>query len=343
MDQTPETGLPLAGTPPQAQGPFSVPGPPPDPRALRKAHRKDAGRLARWVLLFWVMVELVTGVIVGVMTAGKMLGGAEVDATRLWSYNGWIMMAALLASFALFLVYRNPRQLALDCATVRPMTIRAFFWLAVLALGTQGFNTMYQLGLESLLNQFGLSATEPLKAFAQREQTLPMVVCVSLVGPLIEELVFRGAALHALLPRGRSTAILVSSLMFGAYHGNLVQLAFATMVGLVLAHVALRYGLGWALILHVLNNFLMGDLPSLLMPTLGDVATNGMWMLVVLATFVLCIIRLVQRRAVVARFFADIRAERPSLAWTLSSPWMVVYFAVLLASALLIVVPLPVS
>jgi len=78
-----------------------------------------------------------------------------------------------------------------------------------------------------------------------------------IVGPLHEEVFFRGILLNA-IRAGRSLvlAVAASSLLFGVMHGRSV--ISATFAGLVLAFVYLRYGSLWpAILVHVLANALV--------------------------------------------------------------------------------------
>ena len=60
--------------------------------------------------------------------------------------------------------------------------------------------------------------------------------------PIVEEVVFRGI-LFRLLRRWTSFpwAMLLSALVFGAYHGNLVQFVYATLCGVLLAYLCEKY------------------------------------------------------------------------------------------------------
>ena len=60
-----------------------------------------------------------------------------------------------------------------------------------------------------------------------------------------------------LRPYGNGLAILVSSLLFGLMHGNVLQIPFAFMVGLALSFLVVKTNCIWlACGLHFLNNFM---------------------------------------------------------------------------------------
>ena len=67
-------------------------------------------------------------------------------------------------------------------------------------------------------------------------------VAVVLIGPVVEELLYRGAGIALLQPYGRWVAIAVTSLLFGVGHGLLLSLAAFIWFGLVVAFVRLRTG-----------------------------------------------------------------------------------------------------
>ncbi len=79
----------------------------------------------------------------------------------------------------------------------------------------------------------------------------------ALLPGVVEELVFRGWILGALRPFGEGRALLLSALIFGLAHGNLTQLPFALLLGLMLGYLFLTTGRLWpVMIVHALNNSL---------------------------------------------------------------------------------------
>jgi len=83
---------------------------------------------------------------------------------------------------------------------------------------------------------------------------LPVITTALLPG-IIEELIFRGYILSALRPFGDGPAILCSALMFGLLHGNMVQVPFAFMLGLVFAFIVVKTGnIVIPMAIHFLNN-----------------------------------------------------------------------------------------
>lgn len=117
----------------------------------------------------------------------------------------------------------------------------------------------------------------------------------ALIPAFCEELLFRGAALSALLPYGKTTAILGSALLFSLMHQTANQLFYTAVAGVVLACVVIESGSIWAaVLLHMMNNsFAIAQ--SILYEQLGSAATIPICIaeVVVIGGGLLCLVYLV--------------------------------------------------
>lgn len=82
------------------------------------------------------------------------------------------------------------------------------------------------------------------------------ILCISLLGPILEEVLFRGAVTRELLKKYRPTkAILISALIFGLFHINPVQVVGAFFSGLLFAWLYYKSrSLVPGILIHVVNN-----------------------------------------------------------------------------------------
>lgn len=82
------------------------------------------------------------------------------------------------------------------------------------------------------------------------------ILSICLLGPVLEEMLFRGAVLKHLLGCYRPvTAILLSALLFGLFHVNPAQVVAATCSGLLLGWLYWRTDSLWpSILVHVVNN-----------------------------------------------------------------------------------------
>lgn len=82
-----------------------------------------------------------------------------------------------------------------------------------------------------------------------------MVICA----PFYEEFIFRKLIVDKTLRYGEGVAVLLSGLMFGLFHGNLSQFAYAFTLGLFLAFLYVKTGrLRVTIAIHMCVNFIGG-------------------------------------------------------------------------------------
>lgn len=103
------------------------------------------------------------------------------------------------------------------------------------------------LGLNNLIMIGNLSAvsqeyTETMEAFYSAPLIL-QILCLAILIPISEELIFRGLLYKRLRERGTFIqAALYSAVVFGLLHMNLVQMLYAFFLGLMLAYIYEKYG-----------------------------------------------------------------------------------------------------
>lgn len=93
---------------------------------------------------------------------------------------------------------------------------------------------------------------------------------ISVFGPILEEVMFRGAIQGYIMRKTGKPwlSILLASLVFGIFHMNPVQIAYASMLGVVLGWIYYRTGSLLSVIVgHVLNN----SMATIVTLTLSDV------------------------------------------------------------------------
>lgn len=88
-------------------------------------------------------------------------------------------------------------------------------------------------------------SSEAYSEIADRQFALPLwagIILYGLISPVAEEIVFRGLVYNRLCRQfGLSFAIIGSSLLFGIYHGNVVQALYGFILGLMIAVLYERY------------------------------------------------------------------------------------------------------
>ena len=130
------------------------------------------------------------------------------------------------------------------------------------------------LGVEWLLNQVGLTLQQAIESSQSGSTTISMFLYASFIGPIAEEIVYRGFVMHTFERAGcgKFCAILSSAILFGIMHANPTQSVFAVYVGVIFGYAAMEYGLVWSIALHIINNFLFGDALTFLVNKLPETA-----------------------------------------------------------------------
>lgn len=154
-----------------------------------------------------------------------------------------------------------------------------FLCLLILGMGAQMVNSFWITGLETLLNPFGLSAIGILESVSGSADTLSMFLYASILAPVGEELLFRGYVLRSLKPFGTRFAVWGSAILFGLFHGNLLQTPYAVLMGLLLGYVTVEYSIGWSIMIHLFNNLVLADLLTRLTASWSDMAYGMLNML----------------------------------------------------------------
>jgi len=144
---------------------------------------------------------------------------------------------------------------------VLPMN-RAFFALAVIV----GLTTPLVGGLLTALLAHGKTVTQDIQDLGLQTPLalrIALVVVVASLGPLVEELLFRGVLLSALMQRWRAGwSIAISALLFALVHLPSMQwqwyaLPDLALLAAALAWLRLRSGSLWpAVLAHGINNLL---------------------------------------------------------------------------------------
>jgi membrane protease YdiL (CAAX protease family) len=104
-------------------------------------------------------------------------------------------------------------------------------------------------------------------------------IVVAVIGPIIEEIIFRKLILDRTHIWGEKTAMVFSALIFALLHGNLYQFFYAFGMGLIFAYIYIRTGrIRYTIALHmfingffgVFANWVISKVPLELLETLAD-------------------------------------------------------------------------
>lgn len=228
----------------------------PDPKEEMKAARKHFSRLGLMFFLATIFIyalELVIDIVLSMLKPEWMMDYNVnlILGTVCTYFIGMPVLAGLLRLVPASSVERrsfNAGHFAL--ATMIAYTI-------LIASNIIGLIITFIVGLlkgslvDNALIEMASSVNFPLLLFAT-------VVCA----PVIEEYMFRKMIVDRTIRYGQGVAVFVSGLMFGLFHGNLNQFAYAVTLGMFLAYLYSRTGqLKLTIGIHLIVN-LLGSIGS---------------------------------------------------------------------------------
>ncbi len=88
-------------------------------------------------------------------------------------------------------------------------------------------------------------------------EILLLFISTAIVPAIVEEILFRGVILNALLPFGGTVAVFGSAFLFALMHGNVLQFFYTALMGIILGYVYVRTRSIWCgVLIHFFNNAL---------------------------------------------------------------------------------------
>lgn len=166
--------------------------------------------------------------------------------------NEFATAPTLLAGFLFMLAYLWQRgYLTGDKRLYSPVSGSYLFWS-----GVMGLSVIFLI--DFLMSHLTFLPDWLDDTFDALQSGWLGIVCVGVLGPVLEELLFRGAVTKVLLAKySPMKAILISGLLFGLFHINPVQVVGATLMGFLFAWLYYRTrSLVPCILIHILNNSL---------------------------------------------------------------------------------------
>ncbi len=217
----------------------------------------------------------------------------------------------------------------------KPMNPGAFFGILALFIGCQLAATVGGSILEMILNLFGLSAMSAMESASPTVDSLSLFLYMAIWAPFSEEILFRGLIQRLMLPHGKRFAIFASAFLFGIFHGNLIQTPYAFLVGLILGYVAAEYSIAWAMLLHMINNMILGDSFMRVTSGLPEMAVNLIFLWLTIVCAVAGVIVLLCRWKQVKKNLGEQRIDRRVLGCFFSNAGVIVLTVIMCGNMIL--------
>lgn len=101
----------------------------------------------------------------------------------------------------------------------------------------------------------GKEIDNSISEIIKNSNILIVFAVVAIIGPIVEELIFRKFIIDRIRPYGELLAVIFSAVTFGMFHGNFYQLFYAFGFGFILGYIYLRTkNIIYPIILHCVFN-----------------------------------------------------------------------------------------
>lgn len=280
------------------------------------------GTKTGWSLIGYVLIMNVVVVVATMINLVNMImekSGGDIQILTIEDYetiayeaiesmltDGTSSIIAVCIGILLFIVaYKGKVSIINMWSSNKKMSIKDFFMIFCIFMACQPIFSLLSYVIEALLNTFGYSAQWQLEWASGTRTTMSMILYAGFIGPIAEEIVYRGFILKSLSKYGKHFAIVCSSIAFGVVHANIHQIFFAMLVGLVLGYVATEYSLKWAVIIHIINNFVFGQVLEELIGRLPETTQNIVWYIILGLFFIAAVIIMWKHRDQMKEYFQE--------------------------------------
>ena len=112
-----------------------------------------------------------------------------------------------------------------------------------------------------------LGKTNTLNEIVSASPTWVTIAIACVLGPIMEEVIFRKVLISRLVPFGELRACVLSAVVFGLFHGNFNQFFYATALGLIFGYVYVKtrnifYSIGLHMGINLIGSVIVPNLLS---------------------------------------------------------------------------------
>lgn len=303
-------------------------------RLYRREVKADTRKLGLGLLLYSLIMTVGAILYWGIarFTFMQKATDVEFDTFCTNSEGTATIIGVVLGIIFLFLFFLPRKTHQQIFVKNKKMTFSWFAVLTCLFLGVQLIMDPIFMGFESLLNLMGVSALSSMESAAAGSDTVSMFIYCGLVAPIVEEIVYRGFAMRILGKYGKTFAILASSILFGVMHGNLPQAIFATLTGIVLGYVAMEYSVIWSIVLHIINNMVLGDFLTYALQNTSELTSNIIWYSILGIFFTVGLVAIIIKRKQILSYITANRWNMPYMRWTFTTVLIILFVLINIAT-----------
>lgn len=179
----------------------------------------------------------------------------EILLEKVYNLQGLLtIITGIITVLTLFIIFKIRKRKITEKLSLNKIAKSKIAIIALLAIALEVFITisLYVLPIsEQLLNEYLKNVN-----YLMGGNFILVFIAVVIFAPIVEEIIFRGLLLkHLNNVMPTVVAILISSIIFGIGHGQIIWIIYATLIGIILSIVFIRCkSLTASIILHAVLN-----------------------------------------------------------------------------------------
>ena len=256
---------------------------------MEESFKKDitsiGRRLIGYILVFFFFAGL--GQYAAQQAALRKAITAE-DFYGIWGV--WLFIAAGLSLLLWSISKKFPMKRIYEHVAPKKMTIQSFAMICASLYGVRFISKLILGGIEKLLFEMGIPATLVANTSEELTSSIIFVLYLGVMAPVVEEFIFRGFIGYRLERYGKVFTILFTALIFSLFHANITQEVFTFMAGIVFAYVAIEYGFQWAVVVHMMNNFIFAVVVDIYLAQMINLGAFSIVQLLDLVGFIILVL-----------------------------------------------------
>ena len=239
-----------------------------------KDARRDFSRFHFGILLYIASAYAVS-IIVDAMLL--IFAGDSYESVTGNIYFQWVMGVLPMYAIGLPLLCVTVRRMPKTRLQRSKMSVSEFLIVFLIAQALMSVGNTIGTTLNGFFGAIkGDEITNSTSELIENSPIWLTIVIAVIIGPIIEEFIFRKLMIDRLSRYGATVAIVVSGISFGLFHGNFYQFFYAALLGMLLAFVTIKTG-NWlySVALHVIINF-FGSVVALPFVEMAEEFTAGL-------------------------------------------------------------------
>ena len=224
-----------------------------------KAFSKVYGSIAAYTVISIALVyilEIATAILLG---SDRFLALSE-NVYFIWAIQ---VVSMYLVAFPLLLLF--VRKLPSARREKSSMSIKELIYIFLVSEAVMLLGSFISGIITDIFGKLlGHEIVDTTSDLIEKTPIWIIILVAVVIGPIVEEMIFRKIAIDKLSIYGDRLAVITSAVAFGVFHGNFYQIFYATAFGLILGYVYTKTRKSiYNCLLHMAINF-MGTIPALL-------------------------------------------------------------------------------